>query len=51
MTTPPTDSHDFAVVEDGAICDIYAELGFLFASLRTRSGRIVKTTNKSLLWT
>ena len=27
------------------------ELGFLFASRRTRSGRIVKTTNKALLWT
>ena len=26
------------------------ELGFLFASHRTRSGRIVKTTNKALLW-
>lgn len=42
---------DFAVEEDGAIRDMQnEELGFLFASRRTRSGRIVKTTNKALLW-
>ena len=46
------DSDDFAVEEDGAIRDMQnEELGFLFASRRTRSGRIVKTTNKALLWT
>ena len=28
-----------------------SELGFLFAPPRTRSGRLVKTTNKALLWT
>ena len=45
------DSDDFAV-EEPAICDMQnEELGFLFASRRTRSGRIVKTTNKALLWT
>lgn len=37
------DSDDFAVEEDGAIRDIQnEELGFLLASRRTRSGRIVK---------
>ena len=37
--------------KDGASCDMQNEkLGFLFASRRTRSGRIVKTTNKALLW-
>ena len=46
------DSDDFAVEEDGATRDMQnEELGFLFASRRTRSGRIVKTTNKALLWT
>ena len=46
------DSDDFAVEEDGAIRDMQnEELGFLFASRRTRSGRIVKTKNKALLWT
>ena len=39
------DSDDFAVEEDGAIHDMQnEELGFLFASRRTRSGQIVKTT-------
>ena len=34
--------------EDGAIRDMQnEELGFLFASRRTRSGRIVKTTNNA----
>ena len=43
---------DFAVEEDGAIGNMQnSELGFLFASRRTRSGRIVKTTNKASLWT
>ena len=38
--------------EDGAIRDMQnEELGFLFASRRTRNGRIVKATNKALLWT
>ena len=46
------DSDDFGVEEYGAIRDMQNdELGFLFASRRTRSGRIVKTTNKALLWT
>ena len=37
------DSDDFAVEEDGAICDMQnEELGFLFASRRTRNGQIVK---------
>ena len=46
------DSDNFAVEEDGAIRDMQnEELGFLFASCRTRSGRMVKTTNKALLWT
>ena len=46
------DSDDFAVEEYGAIRDMQnEELCFLFASRRTRSGRIVKTTNKALLWT
>ena len=46
------DSDDFAGEEDGAIRDMQnEELGFLFASRRTRRGRIVKTTNKALLWT
>ena len=44
------DSDDFAVEEDSAIRDMQnSELGFLFASGRTRSGRIVKTANKALL--
>ena len=38
------DSDDFAVEEDGANRDMQNdELGFLFASRRTQSGRIVKT--------
>ena len=46
------DSDDFVVEEDGAIRDMQnEELGFVFASRRTRSGRAVKTTNKALLWT
>ena len=46
------DSDYFAVEEYGAIRDMQnEELGFLFASRRTRSERIVKTTNKALLWT
>lgn len=46
------DSDDFAVEEDGAICDMQnEELSFLFVSCRMRSGRIVKTINKALLWT
>ena len=37
------DSDNFAVEEDGAIRDMQnEELGFLFASCRTRSGRMVK---------
>ena len=37
------DSDDFAAEEDGAIRDMQNEdLGFLFASHRTSSGRIVK---------
>ena len=37
------DSDDFAVEEDGAIRDTQNdELGFLFASRRTQSGRVVK---------
>ena len=37
--------------KDGAGSDMQnEELGFLFASPRTRNGRIVKTTNKALLW-
>ena len=45
------DSDNFAVEEDGAIRDMQnEELGFLFASRRTRSGRTVKTNN-ALLWT
>lgn len=46
------DSDDFAVEQGGAICDMQnEELGFLFASRRMQFGRIVKTTNKALLWT
>ena len=46
------DSDDFAMEEDGANRDMQnEELGFLFASRRTQSGRVVKTTNKALLWT
>ena len=46
------DSDDFAVEEDGVIRDMQnEELGFLFTSGRTPSGRIVKTTNKALLYT
>jgi len=45
------DSDDLiAVEEDGAISYMQRELSFLFASRRTRSGRIVKTTNKALHW-
>ena len=44
------DCDDFAVEEDGAICDVQnEELGFLFASRRTRSGRKVTTTRKAFL--
>ena len=46
------DSDDFAVEEDGAIRDMQnEELGFLFASRRTRSGRKVTITRKAFLWT
>ena len=53
MTTPPlNDSGDFAVEGDGAIRDMQnEELGFLFASRRTRSGRKVTATRKASLWT
>ena len=44
------DSDDFALEEDGASRDI-KELGFLFASRKTRSERKVTTTRKALLWT
>lgn len=43
-------SDDFTVEEDGATGDMQnEELGFLFTSGGTRSGRIAKTTNKALL--
>ena len=46
------DSDEIPVEEDGAFRDMQnSELGFLFAAPRTRSGWIVKTTNKALLWT
>ena len=47
------DSDEFSVrEEDGAFRDVRnEELGFLDAAPKTRTGRIVKTTNKALLWT
>ena len=46
-----SDSDDFVVEEDGAVHHTQnSELGFLFEAPRTRSGRIVKTSNKALLW-
>jgi len=39
------------VEKDGAVHHTQnSELGFLFEAPRTRSGRIVKTSNKALLW-
>ena len=46
-----SDSDDFVVEKDGAVHHIQnSELGFLFEAPRTRGGRIVKTSNKALLW-
>ena len=46
-----SESDDVAVEESSALSHVQnKELGFLFAAPRTRSERMVKTSNKALLW-
>ena len=46
----PSDDN-FSVLEDGAEPQLLnKELGFLFTAPRTRSGRMVGTSNKAVLW-
>ena len=47
-----SDDNDSVVLEeDGAEPQLLnKELGFLFSAPRTRSGRMVRTSNKAVLW-
>ena len=46
-----TDDNDSVSEEDGAEPQfLNKELGFLFTAPRTRSGKMVKTSNKAVLW-
>ena len=46
-----SDNNDSVLEEDGAEPQLVnTELGFLFAAPRTRNGRMVRTSNKAVLW-
>ena len=46
-----SDDNDSVLEEDSAEPQLLnKELGFLFTAPRTRSGRMVRTSNKAVLW-
>ena len=46
-----SDDNDSVLEEDGAMHQLLNKgLSFLFTARRTRSGRMVRTSNKAVLW-